>query len=148
MKICLTSSAGGQLLQMLQLESIYKKYDHFFLTFKKTTTESLANKEKVYFVTMPGRNPLKILSCLIQSLIILLKQNPDVVISTGSGVTFPICFYAKFFGKKVIYIESFSRVDSPSFTGRLLYRFSDLFIIQWKPLLKYYKNAIYGGPIF
>jgi UDP-N-acetylglucosamine:LPS N-acetylglucosamine transferase len=148
MKICLTSSAGGQLLQILQLESVYKKYDHFFLTFKKTTTESLAKKERVKFVDMPERNPLKILSCMLRSLIIFLKETPDVIISTGSGVTFPICLYAKIFGKRVIYIESFSRVDFPSFTGRLLYRFSDLFIVQWKPLLKYYKNAIYGGPIF
>jgi UDP-N-acetylglucosamine:LPS N-acetylglucosamine transferase len=148
MKICLTSSAGGQLLQIFQLENVYKKYEHFFLTFKKTTTESLIKKEKVHFVAMPERNLLKILLCMLQSLIIFLKESPDVVISTGSGVTFFICFYAKIFGKKIIYIESFSRVNSPSFTGRLLYRISDLFIVQWKPLLKYYNNAIYGGSIF
>ena len=148
MKICLTSSAGGQLLQILQLENIYRKYDHFFLTFRKVTTESLSKKEKINFVAMPERNVLKIFLCLIQSLIIFLKENPDVIISTGSGVTLPICFYAKIFGKKIIYIESFSRVDFPSFTGRLLYRFADLFIVQWKSLLKYYKNAVYGGSIF
>lgn len=148
MKICLTSSAGGQLLQILQLENVYKKYYYFFLTFRKTTTQSLARKEKVHFVIMPERNLLKILLSFLQSLIIFLKENPDIIISTGSGVTFPICFYAKIFGKKVIYIESFSRVSFPSFTGRLLYRISDLFIVQWRPLLRYYKNAVYGGPIF
>jgi len=148
MKICLTSSAGGQLLQILQLENVYKKYDYFFLTFRKTTTQSLARKEKVHFVIMPERNLLKILLSFLQSLVIFFKENPDIIVSTGSGVTFPICFYARIFGKKVIYIESFSRVNFPSFTGRLLYRISDLFIVQWKPLLRYYKNAVYGGPIF
>ena len=33
-------------------------------------------------------------------------------------------------------------------TGKLIYPIADLFIVQWKEMLKLYPNAIYGGSIF
>ena len=50
--------------------------------------------------------------------------------------------------KKIIYIESFARVDSPSLTGKLMYKVADIFIIQWEELKQFFPNAIYGGGIF
>ena len=147
-KICLTCSAGGHRLQILQLENIYKKYDHFFLTFKERTTLKLVENNKTYFVTNPERNPIKLIMTFFQSILVFLKEKPNVIISTGAGVTIPICYLAKLFDKKVIYIESFSRVTEPSIAGRIAYPISDLFIVQWKSLLNFYKKAVYGGPIF
>jgi hypothetical protein len=51
-------------------------------------------------------------------------------------------------GKKVIYIESFARIDGPSLTGKLLYKVADATIIQWPELKRFYPNAIYGGSIY
>ncbi len=148
MKICLACSPGGHLLQILQLKRIYQKHDHFFLTFKERTTKDLKKKEKVYFIENPKRSPLDTIISFFQSLLILLIEKPDIIISTGAGVTIPICYLAKLFRRRVIYIESFSRVNRPSFSGKLGYFIADLFIVQWKPLLKFYKKAKYGGSIF
>ena len=147
-KICLTCSAGGHRLQLLQLENFYKKYDHFFLTFKERTTIKLTENNRVYFIINPRRNPIKWFIAFLQSILVFLKEKPTVIISTGAGVTIPIIYLAKFFGKKTIYIESFSRIIKPSMAGIVAYPVSDLFIVQWKPLLKFYKNAVYGGSIF
>ncbi len=147
-KICLACSPGGHRLQILQLKRIYKKYNHFFLTFKEHTTKNLSKNENVYFIVNPKRNLIASFISFFQSLYIFLLEKPDIIISTGAGVTIFICYLAKFFMKKVIYIESFSRVTEPSFAGRLAYPISDLFIVQWEPLLKFYKNAVYGGSIF
>lgn len=78
-----------------------------------------------------------------------MDENPEVVITTGAGFALPLCFLAKFvLNSKIIFIESFSRVFSPSLTGKLLYPISNLFIVQWKPLLKKYgKNVLYGGTL-
>jgi len=118
------------------------------LTFKELTTKNLGKKEKVHFIINPKRSLLDTLISFFQTLFIFLKEKPDIIISTGAGVTIPICYLAKLFMRKVIYIESFSRVNHPSFAGRLGYLVADLFIVQWKPLLKFYKKAKYGGSIF
>lgn len=148
MKICIACSTGGHLLQLFQLSQIYSRYNHFFLTFKRPMSANLAKKEKVFFVRDPGKNPFNLLINIFQSLLIFIKHRPDIIISTGAGVAVPICYFAKLSRKKVIFIESFSRVKDPSLSGTLVHPIADLFIVQWRPLLKHYKKAVYGGSIF
>lgn len=148
MKICLACSAGGHLTEMLQLKEIYKKYDHFFLTFKREDSRELAKKEKVCFVKDTSRNPLNFIINFFQSLWILLKKRPDIIITTGAGVAVPTCYLAKGFGKKIIFIETFCRPTEGSLSGKVVYPIADLFLVQWKTQLKKYKKAIYGGPLF
>ena len=136
------------MLQIQQLRPIYKKYHHFFLTFKRDMSIDLAKKEQVIFVVDPLRNLAKLVKNIIQSLLIFLKERPDLVIANGGGVVVPFCFFSRIFSKKIIFIESFSRVNKPSLSGKLLSNIVDILIIQWKPLQKFYKKAIYGGCIF
>jgi UDP-N-acetylglucosamine:LPS N-acetylglucosamine transferase len=84
----------------------------------------------------------------MQSLRIMLKERPDVVITTGVLAMIPISLQAKLFGKKLIYIESFAKVTTPNQSGKLLYRFADQFYVQWESMLDVYPDAIYKGGIY
>ena len=148
MKVCLTCSAGGHLSEMLQLQSFFKQFDYFFVTFKRPDTDFLAKTEKVFFVERPARNPVKTIQCFWQAWKIIQREKPDLIISTGADVTVPICLAGKLLGKKIVFIESFCRPTKPSVSGQLAYRFSDLFIYQWKPLEKFYSRGKFGGSIF
>ena len=118
LKFCLACSGGGHLSELMQLEEFYKDKDHFFLTFKRPNSMQLSKTNKVYFVIDPKRNPFKLLINLVQSAKIFFKEWPDAVITTGAGVAFPVSLLARIFGKKVVYIESFCRIDSPSLSGK------------------------------
>jgi UDP-N-acetylglucosamine:LPS N-acetylglucosamine transferase len=95
----------------------------------------------------PHKSLLKFLINSVQSLVIVLKVRPSVVINTGGGISIACSLFAKLLGARLIFIESGARVRSPSRTGKFLYRFSDLFIVQWKSLLSFYPDAIYGGTL-
>ena len=84
---------------------------------------------------------------VFQSLKLLFRERPDVIISTGAGVAIAMCWWGKVFGKKVIFIEDWCVVESPSLSGRLVCPISDLFIIQWKQLQKYYPKAKFRGAL-
>ncbi|MDO8538445.1 MAG: PssD/Cps14F family polysaccharide biosynthesis glycosyltransferase [archaeon] len=148
MKICLACSAGGHLSEILNLKSFYSKHAHYFVTFEREDSKSLGKEEKVLFIERPARNPFAFIKNFFQSWKILSREQPDLIISTGADVAFSTCLLAKLMGKKIIYIESFCRPFKPSITGRLVYHFADLFIVQWKQVWKYYPKAQYGGPIF
>jgi len=148
MKVCLIASAGGHLKEILQLKKWYANKEHYFVTFKREDGKSLAKKEKTYFVKCPARNPLKFVLNFFQSFKILIKERPDVIISTGADAALATCYLAKLFGKKVIYIESFCRPSKPSITGKLVYPIADLFIYQWKEVGKNYPKGKFGGSIF
>ena len=59
-----------------------------------------------------------------------------------------MCLIGHIFGSKIIYIETFANSKSKSKTGKIVYKFADLFIVQWESMLELYPNAVYGGWIF
>ncbi len=147
MKVCLISSAGGHLTELLRVKESFEKCERYFVTFNRIDVKEKLKGEKVYFVTDPKRNIFKFVKNLFQSVKILLKEKPDVIISTGAGMALPTIIISKLLGKKVIYIESMAAVYRPSMAGRVAYYFSDLFFIQWLSLKKYYPKSIYRGAL-
>ena len=148
MKICLACSSGGHLSEMMELKEVYGRYNHFFVTYRSADTIELAEKEKVHFLVNPRRHPILTILNILQSFKRFIKEKPDIVLTTGAGVALPMCYIAKLYRKKIIFIESFCRVEKPSLFGRLIYPIANLTIVQWEPLLEYYKKAEYGGHIF
>ena len=150
-KICFIASAGGHLEQIKQLKRVANKYNHYYVLPKnRSTVKFKASKYLVGDFYRKDRIefPFRFFLTAVQQLLIFIKEKPDVVITTGAGVAIPTCLYAHFFGKKLIYIDSFARIKSLNKTGELLYKYADLFIVQWKDLLRIAPNAIYGGWIY
>ncbi|RLJ02436.1 MAG: hypothetical protein DRP11_03025 [Candidatus Aenigmatarchaeota archaeon] len=142
MKLCFVCSAGGHFTEALRLYQDLE-CNGFFITFPSENL--VGRKERIYRVVDVRRNPLRFFMAFFQILFILLKEGVDVVISTGAGLAVPACYIGKIMGKKVVHLEIGCNVTRPSFSGRLIYHIADLFIVEWKGLLKYYPKAKYGG---
>ena len=147
-KVCLACSAGGHLTELVQLEQAWKGQQHYFVSDKRLNAIDLSKREKVYFVACPRRNPVKAAVNLFQSLVIFLRERPDVVVSTGADTAIATCLIAKLFRKRVAFIESFCRVKKPSLSGKIMYMFSDLFLVQWKQNKSFFPKAVYAGSVF
>jgi beta-1,4-N-acetylglucosaminyltransferase len=146
-KICLACSIGGHMVQIRKLDSLYSQHEYFFVTFFSEPVKELINKEKFYFIKDPGRNAFNFILNIAQSLKIFVKEKPDLVISTGAGVAIAMCLWARVFGRKVIFIEDWCVVNKPSISGRIMYHFANLFIIQWEELKRFYPKAKFGGSL-
>jgi beta-1,4-N-acetylglucosaminyltransferase len=147
-KVCLLCSVGGHFKQMLKIAEACRHYEHFYVLTDKPVIDSFRKREEVYLVTAPKRNPLLFLRNIIDSWAIFLQTRPDVVISTGAGAAIAMCYIAKLFGKKVIYVEDWCIVQRPSVTGRAVYPIADLFIVQREHLKTFYPKAVFGGELF
>ncbi len=150
-KICMISSSGGHLEQIKQLKDVYNKYECFYVVSRTKATEAM--KQKHYIVSDLVRTNkvvevLRMTRMMFEQFGIFIREKPDVILTTGAAVAIPMCVIGKIFRKKVIYIESFARMNTPNKTGLLIYKFADLFIIQWEALKKYYPNAVFGGSIY
>ncbi len=84
----------------------------------------------------------------LQALWALVRLRPQAILSTGPGVAVPACMLSRLLGVKVVYIETGSRIFALSASGRILYRFADLFFVQWPELLPLCPKAIYAGRLF
>ena len=148
-KICFVASSGGHTTEILSLGQLRKAYEHIFVT---EETPKKRDSGKVYYFKQVNRREIKSLVYFLHlfkvSWEILKKEKPTHIISTGAMCTFPVCLIGKLRGIKIIYIESFARVYSLSTTGRLVYSFADMFVVQWKELLVNYPKAVYFGGLF
>ncbi len=151
MKICFAASTGGHFEQLMMLRPLMQKHDSFILTEK--TGYSVAKKgDRVYYLSQVNRKEKTWLFAMLknafQSLGIFIKERPKVVICTGVLAMIPMCVLCKLFGGKLIYLESFAKVTSPTETGKLLYKFADRFYVQWESMLEIYPDAVFLGGIY
>lgn len=70
-------------------------------------------------------------------------KRPDLILCNGPGTCVPIClvaFVLKVFfintACKIVFIESYCRVQTISLSGKILQRFVDSFVVQWPQLLQ------------
>ena len=151
-KVCLTSSSGGHFMQLKQLFKATNQYNTFIFTEKNEISKGYSNKYKMNYLIQQERKNVgfifEFLYNIIKAFIIIFAKNPDVVISTGAGATTFVCLFVKIFGGKVIYIESFAKINSKTITGKIVYKFADEFYVQWEEMKKLYPKAKYNGGIY
>lgn len=150
-KICFAASSGGHFEQLLMLKPLMERYDSFIVT-EKTKYVTGVKGVKNYYLKQVNRREktfgLKLIANAFISLGIIIRERPDIIICTGVLAMIPLCLLAKLFRKKLIYIESFAKVTSPTESGKLLYKFADQFYVQWESMKEIYPNAIYVGGIY
>ena len=110
------------------------------------------NLQNIYILKQINRREkafiIHFIKLFIESVKILRKEKPDYIITTGALIAYPFCVLSKIFKIKVIYIESFARIENCSLTGKLVYPLADLFLVQWETMLRFYPKAKYVGGIF
>lgn len=140
MTIGLSSSHGGHLTVLLQLEEAFSDRDAFLITNRNPRRPKQVSR--VYFIPEIGTNPLKMILGTFLILGILVREKPSIFISTGAEIALPTLFLAKIVGATTVYVESIPRLRSLSTTGRLLLGWVDHFLVQSDEL----KNA-YGDKV-
>lgn len=147
MKICIVSSCGGHLTEVRCLLPAYQGFQHFYVLNDKAILPP-DMKGKTFFITHSERDWRFFLN-LWEALRILWRERPSVILSTGAGPVVPFAIIGKLlFRTKVIFVETVTRIESPSLTARLMYPISDDFFYQWKSLSRYFPKGVHGGPLF
>jgi len=145
-KICIVSSCGGHLTEVRCLKRAYERYDHFYVLNNKAMLPS-DMRDRTYLITHSERD-YKVFLNLWEAFQILRKEKPRVILSTGAGPAVPFAIVGRlFFGVSVIFVETITRINRPSLTGRFMYRLAHHFFYQWVTLRPFFPKAQYGGPL-
>ena len=101
-KILMVASSGGHLEEALALKPLKEKYNTVLIT-EKTNYKVNYWQDSLYLMPQVNRKEIKSLLqyffCIFKTIWILIKEKPDVVLSTGAMIAFPALFFGKIFGK-------------------------------------------------
>lgn len=151
-RVMFISSTGGHFNELMKLEPLFKNYKITLVTESSSNKKKLKrelNKYNIHFLLKHSNftllNAFKLfINCFI-SLFYFIKYRPKYIVSTGAHTAGPMCCIGKIFRSKIIFIETMANITTPTTTGKIIYKFADLFIVQWEEMLEVYPKAIFGG---
>lgn len=154
-KVLFIASTGGHLNELMQLKTLFKKYDYHIVTENTKVDKSLKKKygDKMSFLIYgtkkyPISYIFKFIANSFISLYYFFKYQPEVIVTTGTHTAVPMCYIAKIFGSKVIFIETFANRTSGTVAGKLVYPIADTFVVQWEEMHKIYSKSVCWGWLY
>lgn len=157
-KIAVVLGRGGHTAQTFALvDSLGNKFEYIYIIglLDNLTPKKIRLKGKVLRVFTPRLLPqdsrlmsvIRTVLTLFLSFVYLLIIRPNVIISCGTGMTVPIFYSARTLRIPTVFIESMSRVETLSRTGRMMHGRVNLFMVQWKKLAEETPGVVYGGQL-
>jgi beta-1,4-N-acetylglucosaminyltransferase len=139
--VLVVCSPGGHFSEARELVEGLQSVDYkFVIHLAPAIPESM--KDRIIVAPHAERDPRLILQFFF-ALRCLWQERPKIIITTGAAIAVPFGLAAKLYGIKLIYIESPTRVNTPSLSARLCYRFADVLYVRHRALLKFFPNASY-----
>lgn len=128
----LVCSPGGHLLQLLTLQPAWDDLERVWVTLAAPDSEYLLRDERTVWARGPTNRSIRALFANLRlAWRVVRRERPDVIVSTGAALAVPFFLLGKLFGAHLVYVESLTRIDGPSLTGRLVYPLADAFFVQW-----------------
>ena len=143
--VLLVTPSGGHLTEMRNLAPCYEDRPHHYVInmpiietpamVGRTTTISVSQRDWKFFVNLG------------EAMVILRRERPRVILTTGGGFSVAFTLVAKLLRIPTVYVETVAKVVIPTATGRVMYRLADRFFYQWPYLQKFFPTGHYIGLI-
>lgn len=133
-RILAVASAGGHWVQLQRLRPALEGHDVAFVT-TNAGYRSEAFPHRFHAVNDASRwNKLGLAQMALRIFLIVLRERPDVVITTGAACGYFAIRLGKLIGARTIWVDSIANIDEMSMSARLARRYTDLWLTQWPHL--------------
>ena len=120
-EVLLVCSPGGHALQLSLLREAWVGRSHAWVTLERDDTIALLEGEPTYYAFGPTtRNIPNLLRNLILARRLLRLLRPRLIVTTGAGLAVPFAWIGRLHGSTVVYVESLTRIETPSLSCRLI----------------------------
>lgn len=142
-KILAISSGGGHWVQLLRLRPAFEGCDVVFATDKDGYHADLAPGSKFHLIPEANRwKKVGLVRALIAVFLLVWRERPDVVISTGAAQGYFAIRIGRLFGARTVWLDSIANGEELSLSGQKAGPYATLWLTQWAHL------ARPGGPSY
>jgi UDP-N-acetylglucosamine:LPS N-acetylglucosamine transferase len=147
--VLLVCSSGGHLLQLFSLADAWRDRGRLWITFDKSDARVLLAGEDVVYAHGPtNRNIKNLLRNTALAIRVLARVRPAAILTTGAGVAVPFAWLGRLSGTTVLYVESVTRIEELSLSGRMIRPVADQVFVQWPELAAATPGVQFAGNLF
>jgi UDP-N-acetylglucosamine transferase subunit ALG13 len=145
-RVLLVTSSGGHFQLMRTLVRYWESFpNRLWATFENKTTQTTLKSETVVWAYSPtNRNIPNLIRNNLLAYRTIRSFRPDIILSTGAGVSVPFLLQGKLMGCQTVFVESITRVHDLSLSAKILKRLGAIgtLVVQHHELGKRYPDAV------
>jgi UDP-N-acetylglucosamine:LPS N-acetylglucosamine transferase len=135
-------------MQLAALEDAWSGRSRVWVSNDQSDARSVLRNEESHFLPGPYSRDLRsFLNNLVFAVELARTRPPRVLITTGADIAVPLALVARLRGARVVYVESFTRIHTPSLSGRLIALFANRVYVQWPELVPTLRGARFAGAV-
>jgi UDP-N-acetylglucosamine:LPS N-acetylglucosamine transferase len=145
-KILAVASSGGHWAQLLRLRPAFAGHRVVFAT---TQADSRTDLPDCTVHILPDANrhsKLRVLLLLLATLWLVLRERPDIVISTGAAPGYFAIRFGHYLGARTLWLESIANAEEYSLSTVMVRPYADMLLTQW-PHLAQADGPFYRGSV-
>ena len=147
LKVFAVASIGGHWVQLLRIaKALEKEFDVVYMSTHEKCATMVEGRVYYSMNDFSRWDFYKMFPELLQSIYIICKEKPSIVITTGAAPGLVCLFAAKICGIRTVWIDSIANVEHISFSGRIASKFASRIYTQWPSLAG--NKVIFAGNIF
>lgn len=133
-RVLAVASSGGHWIQLRRLAPAFDGHDVAYLTTDPGHRAEVGSA-RFYSVNDANRwNKLAVLRCALKILRVLLRERPNVVVSTGAAPGYVAIRLARMLQARTVWIDSVANIEELSMSGQMASTATDLCLTQWPHL--------------
>lgn len=133
-KILAISSGGGHWVELRRIAPAFEGGNVVYATVNREYRAEVPNNRFYALNDATRWNKLAVGLLAVRVLWIVLRERPDVVVTTGAAPGYFALRFGRMIGAKTIWLDSIANAEELSMSGRIAGRFADLWLTQWPHL--------------
>ena len=135
-KLLAVASGGGHWVQLMRLRPAFAEMDCAYVTTLEGYRPEVPDA-RFYVVTDGNRwSKWKLAASLAQVSWVIVRERPDVVVSTGAAPGLLAVVLGRLLRAKTVWVDSIANAEKLSMSGRIATRWASLCLTQWPHLEK------------
>jgi UDP-N-acetylglucosamine:LPS N-acetylglucosamine transferase len=134
-RILAVASGGGHWVQLLRLRPALAGDHVVWVTVDRAYRTDVGAAEFRVVNDATRWNRFGLLRLFLRLAWIMIRQRPDVVITTGAAPGYFAMVLGRLLGARTVWIDSLANADRLSLSGQRASRWADLWLTQWPHLV-------------
>lgn len=135
-KVLAIASGGGHWIQLRRIVPAFEGCEIVYVTTLQSYRYEVG-EARFYVVPDANRwNRIRLIRMAVKLVWVMLRERPDLVVSTGAAPGFFAVRLGRALGAKTVWIDSIANVEELSLSGKKVGPYVDLWLTQWPHLAR------------